>query len=224
MHVLVGGAWQALYWPAYAEYIPAQGHLRMPACPNKSDDGVYYHLLSLPLVGNAGSQARSLPSDDNSFSLTTPRKFHLMAYAEYSVEDEILTFFAKTSACRSDCDARAEELVGGRATTLDVQGNCSYTVYAGPCLEYVVQFRLKSLQLDLRTASLARHVYGCYAPTVSFEGYLGDESKEKEPLYVYVMDRIKGVTHLDFILAHGYPDNSPENFARRQRLMIDVAR
>jgi hypothetical protein len=147
-----------------------------------------------------------------------------MVYSQYSVEDEISNFFAKTSACRSKCDARAEELVGGKATTIDVQGNCSYTVYAGPCLEYVVQFRLKSLQLDLKTASLARHVYGYYAPTVSFEGHVGDESKEKEPLYVYVMSRIKGVTHLDFILAHDCADNSPENFARRQRLMIDVAR
>ncbi|OAA34770.1 Protein kinase-like domain protein [Metarhizium rileyi] len=147
-----------------------------------------------------------------------------MVYSQYSVEDEISNFFAKTSACRSDCDARAEELVGGRATAVDVQGNCSYSVYAGPYLEYLVQFRLKSLQLDLKTVSLARHVYGCYAPTVSFEGHVGDESKEEEPLYVYVMNRIKGMTHLDFILAHDSPDNSPENLARRKRLMIDVAR
>ncbi|EFY87347.1 hypothetical protein J3459_015844 [Metarhizium acridum] len=111
-----------------------------------------------------------------------------MTYSEYSVEDEIFTFFRKTSACRSECDARAEELVGGTATTIDVQGNCSYSVYAGPCLEHVVQFRLKSLKLDMRTAALARHVYGSYAPIDSFEGQVGDdESKENEPLYVYVM-------------------------------------
>ncbi|KAM4054655.1 phosphotransferase enzyme family protein [Hirsutella rhossiliensis] len=38
------------------------------------------------------------------------------------------------------------------------------------------------------------------------------------------MSRIKGVSHLDFILAHDLPDNSPENSAGRQRLMMDVAR
>lgn len=147
-----------------------------------------------------------------------------MTYSQYSVEGEISNFFAKTSATRLDCDARAEELVGGNATRVDVQGNCSYSVYAGPCLEYVVQFRLKSLQLNMEILSLATQVYGSLTPTVSFEGQVGDESKDKEPLYVYVMSRIKGVTHLDFILAHGCPDNSSENFARRQRLMADVAR
>lgn len=147
-----------------------------------------------------------------------------MAYSQYSVDDEISNFFAKTSASRPDCDARAEELVGGKATPVDVQGNCSYSVYAGPCLEYVVQFRLKSLQLDMKAASLARQVYGSLAPTVSFEGQVGHESKDKEPLYAYVMSRIKGMTHLDFILAHYCPDNTPETFAQRQRLLTDVAR
>ncbi|KAH7324960.1 hypothetical protein B0I35DRAFT_425266 [Stachybotrys elegans] len=147
-----------------------------------------------------------------------------MLYSQYYVEDEISNFFAKTSASRPDCDACAEELVGGTATPVTVQGNCSYSVYAGSCLDYVVQFRLKSLQLDMKIASLASKVYGSLAPTVSFEGQVGDESKGKEPLYVYVMSRIKGVTHLDFILARDCPDNSPENFLHRQRLMEDVAR
>ncbi|KAF9766949.1 hypothetical protein IL306_000545 [Fusarium sp. DS 682] len=147
-----------------------------------------------------------------------------MEYSQYSVEDEISNFFAKTSASRPDCDARAEELVGGMATPVNVQGNCSYSVYAGPCLDYVVQFRLKSLKLDMKIASLASQVYGSLAPTVSFEGQVGDESKDKEPLYVYVMSRMKGMTHLDFILAHDCPDNSPETFAQRLRLMADVAR
>lgn len=61
-----------------------------------------------------------------------------------------------------------------------VQGNCSYSVYAGPSLEYVVQFRLKSLLLDMEVASLAREVYGPFAPAVSFEGQLGDETKDYE--------------------------------------------
>ncbi|KJZ75909.1 hypothetical protein HIM_04733 [Hirsutella minnesotensis 3608] len=112
-----------------------------------------------------------------------------MDYPKYSAEREISNFFAKASTCRQACDARAEELVGGQATPVDIQGNCSYTVYCGPCLEYVVQFRPRPLQLDMGTASLARQIYGSLAPTVTFEGQIGPELQDKEPLYVYVMDR-----------------------------------
>ncbi|KAK3311103.1 uncharacterized protein B0T15DRAFT_61396 [Chaetomium strumarium] len=38
------------------------------------------------------------------------------------------------------------------------------------------------------------------------------------------MTRIRGMSRLDFILAHGFPDNSPENKARRKNLVQDVAR
>lgn len=148
-----------------------------------------------------------------------------MVYSEYSIDDTLSSFFAKTSATRPDCDARAELLVGGKATAIQIQGTCSYTVYCGQCLEYVVQFRPKSLRLDMNMASLAHQVYGSLAPTVRFEGQTGPDAQgEKEPLCVYVMGRIKGVTHLELILAHGWPENSPENFARRRRLMADVAR
>ena len=146
--------------------------------------------------------------------------------AEYSVNDEIASFFAKTSATRSQCDARATELTGGKAVPIEVQGVCSYTVYAGPALEYVVQFRLKSLELKTQTSILAKRVYGSLAPSVSFEGEIGggQGAGGREPLYIYVMNRIKGVTHLDFILAKGFPNNSPEVSAYRKTLIADVAR
>ncbi|KAF4454064.1 Protein kinase-like domain protein [Fusarium austroafricanum] len=145
----------------------------------------------------------------------------------YSMEDEISNFFAKTSASRAECDERAEELVGGKATPVKVQGVCSYTLYAGPCLDYIVQFRLEPSRLNMKIISLASEVYGTLAPTVSFQGQIGqasDESNVKKPLYVYLMHRMKGVTHLDFILARECPENSPEAFAQRGRLMADVAR
>lgn len=47
---------------------------------------------------------------------------------------------------------------------------------------------------------------------------------EKEPLLVYVMSRLRGITHLDFILANERPDNAEENFAARRNLMKDIAR
>lgn len=142
-------------------------------------------------------------------------------YEEYSVASEIAAFFNKTSATRAACDTRAIELADGNVVPVDVQGACSYSVYAGPGLEYIVQFRLESLALRSEVTSLATEIYGSLVPKVTFEGNVGDG--EKEPLYVYVMSRMRGMTHLDFILAHGFPENSPDNLVWRQNLIGDIA-
>jgi hypothetical protein len=86
----------------------------------------------------------------------------------------------------------------------------------------------KSLQLRPDIAQLAREIYGSLAPEVSFHGQLGDENEDvdsgKEPLLLYVMSRVRGVSHLDFVLAHGLPPNATENFTWRRNLIEDVAR
>ncbi|KAK3298466.1 uncharacterized protein B0H64DRAFT_75799 [Chaetomium fimeti] len=146
---------------------------------------------------------------------------------QYTVDDEIAAFFSKTAVTRGTCDGLAKDLVGGdQAVPVAVQGACSYTVYAGQGLGYVVQFRLKSLELKGETAALARRIFGTLAPEVSFRRQLGEDSEAagQEPLLVYVMTRIRGMSRLDFILAHGFPENSPENMARRKNLIQDVAR
>ncbi|KAH6607655.1 hypothetical protein Trco_003968 [Trichoderma cornu-damae] len=142
----------------------------------------------------------------------------------FSNEAGIAKFFEKTSAARSACDARARELVGGSVVPVRIQDDGSYSVYAGPDLEYVVQFRLKSLHVKTKTTTLARTIYGSLVPEVSFQGQLGGEMDGKEPLSVYLMSRIRGITHLDYILAHGSPENSQDNFTWRKNLMADVAR
>ncbi|AEO54507.1 hypothetical protein MYCTH_2115324 [Thermothelomyces thermophilus ATCC 42464] len=143
-------------------------------------------------------------------------------YSEYSAVVEIDAFFQKTSATRSGCDARARELTGGKVVPVEVQGVCSYSVYAGPELEYVVQFRLESLALKTEVTSLATEIYGSLVPTVSFEGKVGEDG-EKEPVYVYLMSRLRGMTHLDFILAHGFPEHSLDNLSCRRNLIGDIA-
>ncbi|KAI0477841.1 hypothetical protein GGR56DRAFT_639012 [Xylariaceae sp. FL0804] len=148
---------------------------------------------------------------------------------EYVVGDEIAAFFSKTSVHRETCDALAKELVGGeQVVPVAVQGFCSYTVYAGQRLSHVVQYRLKSLALKVENTVLARQIFGAFAPDVSFRQQLGEDSTTtttgKEPLLVYVMTRMPGISRLDFILAHGFPENSPENMARRKNLVLDVAR
>uniref|UniRef100_A0A8H7K6U9 Aminoglycoside phosphotransferase domain-containing protein n=1 Tax=Bionectria ochroleuca TaxID=29856 RepID=A0A8H7K6U9_BIOOC len=148
-----------------------------------------------------------------------------MAIAEvYSAETTINNFFLKASATRGECEARAAELTGGKAVPVTIQGDSSYTVYAGPELEHVVQFRLKSLELKTTTSDLASKIYGTLAPTVAFKGQIGDEVPGKEPLYIYAMDRIKGVSHLDFILASKNHENPLAAFAARKNLMTGVAK
>ena len=61
---------------------------------------------------------------------------------EYSRDAAIAEFFDQTRTTRASCDSKALELVGGNVVPVDVQGVCSYTVYTGPQLKYVVQFRL----------------------------------------------------------------------------------
>jgi hypothetical protein len=143
---------------------------------------------------------------------------------QYAVDDEIATFFTKTPVTREACDSLAKELVGSdRIIPVAVQGTCSYTVYAGS--DHIVQFRLKSLELKGHTAALARRIFGTLVPDVSFSQQLGDESiAGQEPLLVYVMTRIQGISRLDFVLAHGFPENSLVNKVRRKTLIRDVAR
>ena len=112
----------------------------------------------------------------------------------------------------------------GKVVPMTVQGNCSYSVYAGPEFVFVVQFRLKSLMLKLDIMTLAREIYGDLALNGSFHGQLGGEDDSKEPLFVYVINRIPSISYLDFNLANGFPKNSDKNFIWRKTLMVDVAR
>lgn len=110
---------------------------------------------------------------------------------------------------------------GGRVVQVGIQGCCSYTVYAGQDLDHVVQVRLKSSPLKMDVTALVRQIYGFLAPETSFKQQLGEDSAEagQEPLLVYVMARVKGISRLEFILAHGDPENSPENKACRMNLI-----
>lgn len=66
---------------------------------------------------------------------------------------------------------------------VDIQGECSYSVYAGAELEYVVRFRLESLALKTEVVSQVNEAYGSLAPKVFFKGKVGDGEGQGEPLY-----------------------------------------
>lgn len=144
---------------------------------------------------------------------------------EYSLDEEILDIFRKTSATWSSCDDRAQDLVGSSVVLVTVQGIYRYTsIYAGLNHEFVVQFRLKSLGLNTKLTTLACGIYGSLVPSAALHGQSGEESfDEKEPLLIYVMSRIKGISQLDFIIAHNLTEDSLEYCSSRENMIFDIA-
>ncbi|KAI9678632.1 MAG: hypothetical protein M1817_005689 [Caeruleum heppii] len=145
----------------------------------------------------------------------------MSTYSEYRLDDALALFFSQTSVTREACDVKAKDLVGGQVIPVTVQGACSYSVYAGPEFKFVVQFRLDSLMLKSEVATLAREIHGSLVPSVSLQGRLGEEGQN--PLFVYVLSRMQGISHLDFVLANGFPNNTDQNFLWRKTLMADLA-
>lgn len=89
-----------------------------------------------------------------------------------------------------------------------------------------MQYRLKSLALNMNIMNLATAIYGTLTPQISFEGQIGEDHESKEPLYIYVMNRMPGISHLDFILAYNgdVSENSLEFSRCRQNLVADNAK
>lgn len=180
-----------------------------------------------------------------------------MTDQNYNVEQEIAAFFStKTRVLRNSCDEFAKKLIVEKSTSgntststststntvrleiVPTQGVCSYTVYAGTSnnsnsstLDWVVQFRLKSLALPMETMERAKRVYGGLVPEVSFRGEMGDANggdgngndDGRENLVVYVMPRMRGISRLEYILAHGFPEDGEKICEARERLVGDVA-
>lgn len=178
-----------------------------------------------------------------------------MTDQNYNVEQEIADFFStKTRVLRNSCDEFAKKLIVEKSTDTNTntntntstststvqleivptQGVCSYTLYAGnnssnsSSLDWVVQFRLKSLALPMETMERARRVYGGLVPEVSLRGEMGDggggdDDDGRENLVVYVMPRMRGISRLEYILAHGFPEDGEKICEARERLVGDVA-
>lgn len=90
----------------------------------------------------------------------------------------------------------------------------------------MVQFRLKALALNTELSTLAGEIHGPLVPSATFHGQIGNSEEGadvKEPLLIYVMNRIKGISHLDFILAHNLSVDSVEYCKWRENLIADIA-
>ena len=142
------------------------------------------------------------------------------AYVQYSLDSFIAEFFKRTSATREACNEKAASLVGGSIRPVPIQGSCSYTVYGGIRSEFIVQFRIQSLSLE--TTALARKIHGDLAPTTTYHEQLGDTSQEA--VSVYSLERIPGISYLEYHLTNNHAEDSEDNLALRADLMVDLAR
>ncbi|KAK3941804.1 hypothetical protein QBC46DRAFT_457973 [Diplogelasinospora grovesii] len=130
----------------------------------------------------------------------------------YSLEQEIATFFSQTTTTREECDARAKQLVGGEPEAAPMQGVCSYTVYAGPGQETSCSFASSHLSSTSRSSLLQ---------VKCMLGDRPDGTDGKEPVLIYVMDRVKGISFVEFILAREIPMKDPEWQPWRKNLIGD---
>lgn len=150
---------------------------------------------------------------------------------KYSLLDSLRSFFAKTTVQRTECDQRAIQLVGGTTVMpVAIQGNCSYTLLAGPSLEFIVQFRPLDLAIDTQTIALAREIHGDLVPPILETGQMGtlhtsqegtrntqsyEVSTPMNPLAWHVSPRVQAsctsgmaVSYLDFLKTHNTTDLS----------------
>lgn len=87
-----------------------------------------------------------------------------------------------------------------------------------------MQYRIRTLGLKPEITNIASNIYGSLVPSVSYYSQFGeDHVSEKEPLLVYVVSRFKDISHLNFILEHSVPENSPQ-FCTWKNLISDIAR
>lgn len=140
----------------------------------------------------------------------------------YSLEDSMASFFSTYGVERNICDAKSIELVGGSAIPVSIQGNCSYSVYAGPSSEFVVQYRPESLPVDIEIIRRARDIHGLKVPLMEEQGRL-DASGKKGALIIYVMPRVQGMSYLEFVRKQGI-SGSPSILRWRSTFIKDAAR
>lgn len=137
----------------------------------------------------------------------------------YSLENSIKEFFStQTTATKAECDAKAASLVGEPVQPVPIQGECSYTVAAGPDRAQIVQFRSEQSTLNLTHLDLARQSHPSYVPKCTYHGQVGGQ----RPLSVFVMEKCDGTCYIVSI------DRSPEGRAdfeaRQLQTVRDLAR
>lgn len=138
----------------------------------------------------------------------------------YSLDDSIATFLSRhTDTTRAECDALARSILqSSQVSPVAFQGSFSYTVADHV---RVVQFRQTDSPLDLEVLDRAHTLHGSLVAKTSFHGRLGRD----RPLLVYVIEKLPGVTYLEYQLGGALRENlSEQQYRTQQTLVEDFAR
>ena len=119
------------------------------------------------------------------------------------------------------CDEKVAVLIKDNIISVSIQESCSYIIYNETYFEFVVQFQLQSLLLNLKITILARKIHDNLAFIIAYYEQL--ENTSQETALVYSLNRISDINYLEFCLANNYVENSEENLVLQADLMMNLA-
>jgi len=137
----------------------------------------------------------------------------------YSLDDSIATFLStQTDTTREECDILARSLLSAQVSAVPIQGAFSYTVADH---SRVVQFRGSNSPLDIGVLRRARSIHGPLVAETNYHGQIGQD----RPLLVYIIEKLPGITYLEYQLRSGLRQSLSEQQYNRQRTLVkDFAR
>lgn len=134
----------------------------------------------------------------------------------YNLDDSIATFLStQTDTTREECDILARSLLlSAQVSAVPIQGAFSYTVADHSRL---AQFRGPNSPLDVEVIRRARSIHGPLIAETIYHGQIGRD----RPLLVYLIERIPGITYIEYQLRSGLRQSLSEQQYNRQRTLIE---
>jgi hypothetical protein len=135
--------------------------------------------------------------------------------ATYSLSDPIETFlWSQTDTTREDCDLLAQSLLSANISPVSIQGSLSYTVADHSRL---TQFRRSDSPLAIEVLQRARSIHGSLVADTTYLGRIGQD----RPLLVYVIEKLPGITYIEYQLKSGLSQTLCEQRYERQRTLVE---
>lgn len=135
--------------------------------------------------------------------------------ATYSLADSVSMFLSsQTDTTREQCDLLAGSLLSADISPVAIQGTFSYTVAD---LSRLVQFRRPDSPLDTEVLRRARSIHGFLVADTTYHGKIGQD----RPLLVYIIEKLPGITYMEYHLKSGLRQSLDEQQYKRQRTLVE---